>query len=89
MFFCTGVDRKNVLSLARKYTYIMTISVLQHSEKVLMSARNDSIDDLLHVRVWDKTRQLADRNVIGAWAGEVVLSHFVIIVALCNTCRTL
>ena len=47
MFFCTGVDRKNVLSLARKYTYIMTIGVLQHSEKVLMSARNDSIDDLL------------------------------------------
>ena len=47
MFFCTSVDRKNVLSLARKYTYIMTISVLQHSEKVLMSARNDSIDDLL------------------------------------------
>ena len=31
MFFCSGVDRKNVLSLARKY--IMTISVVQHSEK--------------------------------------------------------
>ena len=40
MFFCTGVDRKNVL-LAREYIYIyisniMTISVLQHSEKVLI-----------------------------------------------------
>ena len=38
MFFCTGVDRKNVL-LAREYiyiSYIMTISVLQHSEKVLI-----------------------------------------------------
>ena len=28
-------------------SYIMTISVLQHSEKVLMSARNDSIGNVL------------------------------------------
>ena len=48
MFFCTGVDRKNVLGLARKcISYIMTISVFQHSEKVFMSARNDSIGDVL------------------------------------------
>ena len=36
MFFCTGVDRKNVLSLARKYIIYHAISVLQHSEKVLI-----------------------------------------------------
>ena len=70
MFFCSGVDRKNVLSLARKYTYIMTISVLQHAEKVLMSARNGSHRRRI-VRVWDKTRWRTVRNVIGAWAGEV------------------
>ena len=28
-------------------SYIMTVTVLQHSEKVLMSARNDSIGDVL------------------------------------------
>ena len=50
MFFCTGVDRKNVLSLARKYIiYHDYQCVLQHSEKVLIfySARNDSIGDVL------------------------------------------
>ena len=50
-------------------SYMMTISVLQHSE-VLMSARNGSHRRRI-VRVWDKTRWRTVRNVIGAWAGEV------------------
>ena len=50
LFFCTGVDRKNVLSLARKYfIYHDYQCVLQDSEKVLIlyNARNDSIGDVL------------------------------------------
>ena len=70
MFFCTGVDRKKCSVWLANISYIMTISVLQHAEKVLMSARNGSHRRRI-VRVWDKTRWRTVRNVIGAWAGEV------------------
>ena len=57
-------------------SYIMTISVLQHSEMVLMYECEKWQQRGRIVRVWDKIRPRTVRNVIGAWAGEVQKNSF-------------
>ena len=70
MFFSTGVDRKNVLSLARKYfiyhDYQCTPALWEGFNECEKWQHRRRI-----VRVWYKTRPRTVRNVIGAWAGEV------------------
>ena len=70
MVFCTGVDRENVLSLARKYIlyydYQCTPALWEGFNECKKWQHRLRI-----VRVWAKTRPQTVRNVIRAWAGEV------------------